>query len=78
MAEEMNEKVPVEEPATATAPATTKAAEAGFTDGSEGEPEGGFIKDGIRVHPQPTSDPLDPLNWSPWKKHSILAIVMFK
>ena len=35
-------------------------------------------KDGVRTHPQPTSDPLDPLNWSSMKKHSILAIVMFK
>jgi hypothetical protein len=33
-------------------------------------------KDGIALHPQPTSDPLDPLNWSSLKKHSILAIVM--
>ena len=35
-------------------------------------------KDGLAVHPQPTSDPLDPLNWSKLKKHTILAIVMFK
>ena len=35
-------------------------------------------KDGLKVHPQPTSDPLDPLNWSKTKKHTILAIVMFK
>lgn len=35
-------------------------------------------KDGLAVHPQPTSDPLDPLNWSKVKKHTILAIVMFK
>lgn len=34
-------------------------------------------RDGFRVHPQPTSDPLDPLNWSSFRKHSILAIVMF-
>ncbi|KAL5343166.1 major facilitator superfamily domain-containing protein [Aspergillus crustosus] len=33
---------------------------------------------GIRVHPQPTSDPLDPLNWSRLEKHTILGIVMFK
>lgn len=32
--------------------------------------------DGFRLHPQPTSDPLDPLNWSSFRKHSILAIVM--
>ncbi|KIX04437.1 uncharacterized protein Z518_05305 [Rhinocladiella mackenziei CBS 650.93] len=37
-----------------------------------------ITRDGFRVHPQPTSDPLDPLNWSSFQKHSILAIVMFK
>ncbi|RDW63117.1 putative MFS transporter [Aspergillus mulundensis] len=30
------------------------------------------------IHPQPTSDPLDPLNWSRLQKHTILGIVMFK
>lgn len=40
--------------------------------------EGGVTEGGLRVHPQPTSDPLDPLNWSPWRKHSILAFVMIK
>jgi hypothetical protein len=35
-------------------------------------------KDGFKLHPQPTSDPLDPLNWSSFQKHSILAVVMFK
>ena len=35
-------------------------------------------KDGVKTHPQPTSDPLDPLNWSSLKKHGILSIVMFK
>ncbi|KAL8934248.1 MAG: hypothetical protein Q9216_006001 [Gyalolechia sp. 2 TL-2023] len=39
--------------------------------------EVGVVKDGLRVHPQPTADPLDPLNWSTWKKHAILAIVMY-
>ena len=34
-------------------------------------------KDGIVLHPQPTADALDPLNWSLWKKHTILAIVMY-
>ena len=32
--------------------------------------------DGFKLHPQPTSDPLDPLNWSSLRKHGILAIVM--
>ena len=30
------------------------------------------------LHPQPTSDPLDPLNWSAFQKNSILGIVMLK
>ncbi|KAF1991444.1 MFS transporter [Aulographum hederae CBS 113979] len=34
------------------------------------------MKDGFKLHPQPTSDPLDPLNWSSGRKHGILAIVM--
>ena len=34
-------------------------------------------KDGVKLHPQPTADPLDPLNWSSAKKHTILAIVMY-
>ena len=40
--------------------------------------DGAVTKDGLRVHPQPTTDPLDPLNWSPWRKHSMLAFVMIK
>lgn len=35
-------------------------------------------KNGIRLHPQPTFDPLDPLNWSSLQKHGILSIVMLK
>jgi hypothetical protein len=35
-------------------------------------------KHGTRLHPQPTSDPLDPLNWSTFQKHGILSIVMLK
>ncbi|KAL8881424.1 MAG: hypothetical protein Q9198_001376 [Flavoplaca austrocitrina] len=37
----------------------------------------GIFKEGLRVHPEPTADPLDPLNWPRWRKHSILAIVMY-
>lgn len=37
-----------------------------------------LTKGGLIVHPQPTADPLDPLNWSKWKKHAILGIVMLK
>lgn len=36
------------------------------------------IRNGIRLHPQPTTDPLDPLNWSRTQKNTILAITMFK
>lgn len=35
-------------------------------------------QNGVKIHPQPTSDPLDPLNWSRLEKHTILGIVMFK
>lgn len=35
-------------------------------------------KNGIKLHPQPTADSLDPLNWSSLQKHVILSIVMFK
>ncbi|KAB8225418.1 major facilitator superfamily domain-containing protein [Aspergillus novoparasiticus] len=35
-------------------------------------------RDGVKIHPPPTSDPLDPLNWSRVQKHSILGIVMLK
>ena len=31
---------------------------------------------GVQLHPQPTTDPLDPLNWTPFRKHCILGIVM--
>lgn len=34
------------------------------------------LRDGLKLHPQPTSDPLDPLNWSKAKKNTVLAIVM--
>ncbi|KAJ5342489.1 Major facilitator superfamily domain general substrate transporter [Penicillium brevicompactum] len=33
-------------------------------------------KNGIKLHPQPTADSLDPLNWSSLQKHAILSIVM--
>ena len=33
-------------------------------------------RDGFRLHPQPTTDPLDPLNWTFFQKHTILGIVM--
>lgn len=36
-----------------------------------------IMKDGIKLHPQPTADPLDPLNWTSFKKHTVLAIFMY-
>jgi len=53
----------------------------GGTFGGEQEKQAGAAEDaivvhnGMRVHPQPTSDPLDPLNWSTVRKHSILTVV---
>ncbi len=35
------------------------------------------FKDGVKLHPQPTADPLDPLNWSSFRKNTILATVMY-
>lgn len=40
--------------------------------------DAGARTDGTKAHPQPTNDPLDPLNWSTMQKHVILAIVMLK
>lgn len=37
---------------------------------------GVVLKHGMKLHPQPTSDPLDPLNWSTARKNSILVILM--
>jgi hypothetical protein len=34
-------------------------------------------RNGVQLHPQPTTDPLDPLNWSNLRKYTILAIVMW-
>ncbi|KAI9832279.1 MAG: hypothetical protein M1819_004457 [Sarea resinae] len=50
----------------------------GLEDKEAGEVlETGLTKDGMMLHPQPTADPLDPLNWSSFRKHSILGIVMW-
>jgi hypothetical protein len=48
----------------------------GDEDGIQGQDSVHVAKDGMKMYPQPTSDPLDPLNWTSFKKHSILAIVM--
>ena len=56
--------------------------EAPTSEKAPSDPEAGeaatIMKDGAKVHPQPTADPLDPLNWSSWRKNTILGIVMFK
>jgi hypothetical protein len=36
-----------------------------------------ITKENVPVHPQATTDPLDPLNWTSLKKHTILGIVMW-
>jgi hypothetical protein len=33
-------------------------------------------REGVVLHPLPTTDVLDPLNWSTFRKHTILGIVM--
>ena len=45
---------------------------------ADGAVENGITAEGMKLHPQPTGDPLDPLNWSTTRKHVILGIVMFK
>ena len=44
------------------------------TDSAQGEVI--VSEDGIVLHPQAVDDALDPLNWSSFQKHTILAIVM--
>ncbi|CAK7236559.1 hypothetical protein SCUCBS95973_009648 [Sporothrix curviconia] len=42
------------------------------------KPETTFLKatkDGIPLHPQPSDDPEDPLNWSPLRKHAALIVL---
>lgn len=44
------------------------------TDSAQGEVI--VSENGIVLHPQAVDDALDPLNWSAFQKHTILAIVM--
>ena len=37
----------------------------------------GISTGNVLVHPQATTDPLDPLNWTSLRKHTILGIVMW-
>lgn len=32
-------------------------------------------KDGVRLFPQPTNDPLDPLSWDPGRRNRVFCIV---
>lgn len=75
-----NEKPPVlaDDGATATPHSAQEKLEAGSVAPLPATEENFVTRDGVRLHPQPTADPLDPLNWSSFQKHSILAIVMFK
>ena len=54
----------------------TKDIEVKLEQGTLGE-DHAITRDGYKLHPQPTSDPLDPLNFSKLQKNSVLAIVMF-
>lgn len=45
--------------------------------GREGSYDVAVSKNGFKLHPQPTTDPLDPLNWTSFRKHIILTIVMY-
>lgn len=75
-------KVPTTEHAAASSPSSASSHEGHKVEHAPGHVDaaiqGAVVKDGIKVHPQPTTDPLDPLNWPKWRKHSILAIVMVK
>ena len=52
--------------------------EKGVAGGTPGDMDDVAVsKDGLKLQPQPTADPLDPLNWTSWRKHTILAIVMY-
>jgi len=57
---------------------STDAIETPIGSGPQVVSDGIVDKNGIRLHPQPTSDPLDPLNWSGLQKHGIISIVMLK
>lgn len=74
MTETMNEKL-APEPSSLDQPKEKGSAEEPDIQASY---DHSVLRDGVKLHPQPTADPLDPLNWSSFKKHTILGIVMFK
>lgn len=61
---------------------TTEKAKAAFNSENvsirDGAEDAATAADGTKLHPRPTSDALDPLNWSTTTKHVILGIVMLK
>jgi hypothetical protein len=79
MTSDLNEKVDNDEKSPnegADTPSNTVLDE---KDPLEHEPgDSGVTRNSVKLHPQPTTDPLDPLNWTSLQKHSILGIVMFK
>ncbi len=57
---------------------TQESLERRFILQEDGEPYGTrWRNDGMPLHPEPTDDPLDPLNWTSVRKHTALAIVMW-
>ncbi|KPI39129.1 putative transporter [Cyphellophora attinorum] len=78
---DLNEKTGDVESSSGTPPPTTDVNKEKLEASTIAPPPVGVdhivTKDGMRLHPQPTSDPLDPLNWTFLQKHSILAIIMF-
>ena len=78
---ELNEKHRLETPPDPEAVTPSSVSREKFEQSSIAPPPAGVdhivTKDGMRLHPQPTSDPLDPLNWTFMQKHSVLAIIMF-
>ncbi|KAL2414177.1 hypothetical protein ABEF95_002271 [Exophiala dermatitidis] len=76
------QKVPLGGPQEVTIQSLTKEptdfAAAKETDASNQPRRAVVTRNGFRVHPQPTSDPLDPLNWTILQKHCIVVVVMLK
>ena len=76
----MGEEHPGPDPITTEKPKAQFVAEnASINNGIVAESTAVAVRpDGTKLHPQPTSDVLDPLNWSALRKNTILGIVMFK
>ena len=69
---DINEKVPVapatDDPEAAASSSPAESLKQKLEASSVAPPPVGVehvvVRDGIRLHPQPTSDPMDPLNWT--------------